>query len=193
MRMLIGRAKLAVWGTVALLALGVMGCGSSSSSSSSSNGGNEPAKNASEDNTPRVGPNGSVEVDDLRWRLIHASTAHTIGDSESGLGATANGTFVVVTLHVTNRKNESVTMTSDVVDLVAGKKTYKVDSGAETALIGNGGKTFLIQELGPNVSLTGKTGFDVSPAILHEHPELRFNELGFGSTHAYIALPPLRG
>lgn len=26
---------------------------------------------------------------------------------------------------------------------------------------------------------------------LREHPQLRFNELGFGSTHGYITLPPL--
>ena len=97
----------------------------------------------------------------------------------------------MVTLHVTNNKNESVTMTDGVVSLVAGKKVYSVDTDAETALVAGSGKTFLIQELGPNVSLTGKAAFDVAPAVLNEHPELRFNELGFGSTHGYIALPPL--
>jgi hypothetical protein len=33
--------------------------------------------------------------------------------------------------------------------------------------------------------------FDVPPAVLKKKPELVFHELGFGSTMAYIALPPL--
>jgi hypothetical protein len=152
--------------------------------------GNEPSKNASEENTPSVGPHESVEVDDLRWRLLKAEVTHTIGEP-SGLGATANGIFVVVTLHVTNKKHTTATMTDEIVTLVAQKKEYKVSTSAETALIGEGGKTFLVQELGPEVSLTGRTGFDIPPQVLHEHPQLRFNELGFGSTHGYIALPDL--
>jgi hypothetical protein len=186
---------------VALIAIGTAtGCSTTSSTSSATpspsspgTSGNEPSKNASESNTPSVGPSGSVEVDDLRWRLDHASTATTIGEPSSGLGAKANGIFVVVTLHVTNKKSESVTLTSGAISLVAGKKTYSTDSSAETALVGQGGKTFLIETLGPGVSLTGKTGFDVAPSVLHQHPQLRFNELGIGTTHGYIALPPLSG
>ncbi len=183
---------------------GVTGCGETGNSSSSSaasstsskpssgpgSKGNEPDKNASEENTPSVGPHESVEVDDLRWRLLHAETTHTIGEP-SGLGATANGVFVVVTLHVTNKKHSTATMTDEIVTLVAEKKEYKVSSSAETALIGEGGKTFLIQELSPEESLAGRTAFDIPPQVLQKHPQLRFNELGFGSTHGYIALPPL--
>ncbi len=184
---------------VAVLAFAVTltGCAttptSSSSSGGGSSGGNDPTKNASENNTPSVGPSGSVEVDDLRWRLDHASTTTTIGEPSSGLGAKANGIFVVVTLHVTNNKSESVTLTSGAISLVAGKKTYSTDSSAETALIGQGGKTFLIETLGPGVSLAGKTAFDVAPSVLHQHPQLRFNELGLGTTHGYITLPSLPG
>jgi len=187
--------------------VGVTGCGetgnSSSSSSSSASStsskpstgpgskGNEPNKNASEENTPSVGPHESVEVDDLRWRLLHAETTHTIGEPSSGLGATANGIFVLVTLHVTNKKNSTATMTDEIVTLTAEKKEYKVSSSAETALIGQGGKTFLLQELTPEESLAGRAAFDVPPQVLQEHPQLRFKELGFGPTHAYIALPSL--
>jgi hypothetical protein len=152
-----------------------------------------PAENASDSNTPSVGPDGSVEVDTLRWRLRNAKTAPTIGDQEYGLGAKANGIFVVAELSVTNNKSESVTLTSEVVSLVAGDNTYSADSNAETALVGAGEKTFLLEDLGPNVTLTGKVAFDVAPATLREHPQLRFNELGFGDTHGYIALPRLIG
>jgi len=190
-----------VLGIAAAVALATAaGCGSSEENSSSSSpakpasgpgsSGNEPSKNASESNTPSVGPTETVEVDDLRWKLQHAEKTSTIG--EAGVtGAKANGVFVVVTLNVTNKKHETVTMTSEVVTLVAEKKEYKPSSDADIALSVEGGKTFLIQELGPEVSLTGRAAFDVPPQVLGEHPQLRFNELGYGTTHGYIALPPL--
>jgi hypothetical protein len=116
-----------------------------------------------------------------------------IGDQQYGPGAKANGVLVVVELSVKNDKSESVTLTSDAISLVAGDKTYSTDSNAETALIGNGAKTFLLEDLGPGGTFKETTAFDVAPAVLHRHPQLRFNELGFGSTHGYIALPPLSG
>ena len=170
------------------LTLGVAGCSATEESST-----NEPGKNATEGNTPSVGPHGSVEVDTVRWSLRHASTAKTIGDQEYGLGAKANGIFVVVDLTAKNNKTESVTLTSEAVSLVAGDKTYSADSNAEIALSGSGANTFLLEDLGPGVSLKGSTAFDVAPSVLHQHPQLRFNELGFGSTHGYIRLPQLSG
>lgn len=134
-----------------------------------------------------------MEVDTLRWRLNQAQAAESIGDQQYGLGAKANGVFVIVELSVKNNKTDSVTLTSEVVSLIAGDKTYSTDSNAETALIGSGDKTFLLEDLGPSVTLTGKAAFDVAPEVLRQHPKLQFNELGFGSTHAYIALPPLSG
>lgn len=162
-------------------------------SDSESNVGGNPAENASDDNTPSVGPNGSVEVDTLRWRLGDASTMRTIGDQRYGLGEEANGIFVVTELSVANNKSESVTLTSDTVSLVAGDSTYEADGNAESALIGAGEKTFFFEDIGPGITATGKVAFDVPPSVLRKKPQLRFNELGFGDTHGYIALPPLQG
>jgi hypothetical protein len=55
------------------------------------------------------------------------------------------------------------------------------------------GSDFLFEDLGPSVTLTGRTAFDVALSVFRQHPQLRFNELGYGSTHGYIALPPLSG
>lgn len=168
---------------------GSSGCASSSSSSSSSSSASSGSANASDNNTPRVGPSGSVEVDDLRWRLLRAERATGIGDTEQGLGANANGEFVIATLRVTNHKSDTATLTDEVVTLVAAGKSYKVNSDAQTALAESGIKPLLLDEVGPDVDLTLRVGFDVPPSVLHEHPQLRFNELGFGTTHGYIALP----
>jgi hypothetical protein len=172
----------------AALLIFAVGCGATSEESSNS----DPGENASSGNTPHVGPNGSVEVDTLRWKLKTAKTAKTIGDQEYGLGAKANGIYVIATLSVKNNKNESVTLTSETVSLVSGEKVFKPDTKAEIALIGEGGNTFLAEDVGPSVTAHGEVAFDVPPSILKKHPELRFNELGFGETHGYIALPKLK-
>lgn len=166
-----------------------VGCGTTGQESSNS----DPGENASSGNTPHVGPKGSVEVDTLRWKLDKAKTAKTIGDQEYGLGAKANGVYVIAKLSVKNNKNESVTLTSETVSLVVGEKVFKPDTKAEVALIGEGGSTFLAEDVGPSVTAKGEVAFDVPPSLLKKHPELRFNELGFGETHGYIALPNLKG
>ena len=166
-----------------------VGCGATGEESSN----NKPGENATSGNTPHVGPKGSVEVDTLRWKLKKAKTAKTIGNQEYGLGAKANGIYVIAGLSVKNNKNESVTLTSETVSLVSGEKVFKPDTKAEVALIGQGGNTFLAEDVGPGVTAHGEVAFDVPPSILKKHPELRFNELGFGETHGYIALPKLNG
>lgn len=171
------------------VAVFAVGCGTTGQESSNS----DPGENASSGNTPHVGPKGSVEVDTLRWKLDKAKTAKTIGDQEYGLGAKANGVYVIAKLSVKNNKNESVTLTSETVSLVVGEKVFKPDTKAEVALIGEGGNTFLAEDVGPSVTAKGEVAFDVPPSLLKKHPELRFNELGFGETHGYIALPKLKG
>jgi hypothetical protein len=148
---------------------------------------NEPGKNASESNTPRVDSTGSVEVDDLRWHLMSAYTTSVLG--EEGIDQQrANGVFVVAYLSVTDNKSESVSMTNSQVALVVDGKSYSPDSEAEFHL---SGKTLESLEVGPGVTAEAGIVFDVAPQVLHEHPELQFNELGLGSTHGYIALPSL--
>lgn len=164
---------------------------------------NNPAKNASESNVPRVGPTGSVEVDDLRWRIVRhpeeadlgwhspahpeVGTAYTLGSSPNYVQA--SGVFVVANVEVTSHKSESVNLNSAVVNLVGGGKTYSVDT---EAAIATSGKTLDETELGPALTATLQLVFDVAPEMLHQHPELRFNELGLGTTHGYIALPALK-
>jgi hypothetical protein len=181
------RAGLIVLAMIAL-AIAAAGCATGEESSTSDAG-----ENASGGNTPKVGPKGSVEVDTLRWSLVKAKTTKKIGDQKYGLGAKANGIYVVADLKVKNNKNESVTLTSETVSLVSGEKVYKPDTKAEVAMVGEGGNTFLLEDLGPGVTAKGSVAFDVPPSVLKHHPELRFNELGFGETHGYISLPKLKG
>jgi hypothetical protein len=111
--------------------------------------------------------------------------------SQSGRFLEADGVFVVVDLKVRSDKDESVTLTDNAFQLEVGGNTYDTDSDGTVAAIGAGDDPFFLEDIGPDATLEGQVVFDVPPAALKKKPEMRFNELGFGSSHAYVALPPL--
>lgn len=146
---------------------------------------------ATDDCTPHVGPNGSVRVDALTWRITSASTAATLGDQQYGLGEKANGVFAVVKLHVASDRNDSATLSDDVIMLKVGNRSYKPDNDGTVAAIGAGDEPFFLEDIGPDSTLDGTVVFDVPPAVLRQKPELCFGELGFGSTTGCIRMPAL--
>jgi hypothetical protein len=146
---------------------------------------------ATDDCTPHVGENGKVRVDALYWQLKSVKTAKTIGDMTYGLGEKADGVFVIADLKAHSVKDESVTLTDNVFQLEVNGKTYDPDSDGTTAAIGAGEQPFFLEDIGPDATTRGKVVFDVPKSVLHKNIEMRFNELGFGTTHGYIALPSL--
>lgn len=147
---------------------------------------------ATDDCTPRVGPNGKVRVDALVWEIQSAKTATSLGDTSIGLGEKANGIYVVANLKVTSQKDESATLSDEIVTLnVDGGNTYKPDSDGTIAAVGAGDEPFFLEDIGPDSTLTGIVVFDVPKNILGEKLELSFGELGLGSTKGYIRLPKL--
>lgn len=143
---------------------------------------------ATDDCTPRVGPTGHVRVDALTWRVTSVRTAKTIGDQQYGLGAKASGRFVIVKLHVDSSKNESATLTDDVVHLETNGNTYDADNDGTVAAMGSGEQPFFLDTIGPDSDRTGTVVFDVPRKVLRGDVQVRFNELGFGSTHGFIKL-----
>ena len=145
---------------------------------------------ATDDNEPHVGPKGSVIVDTLTWRVLSAKKAASVGNEFSN--EKADGIYVITQLAVHNGKNESVTISSDAVELEVGDAQYKYDSEGTLGLeLGGDDETFFLKDLGPDVSTKGFAVFDVPPATLRQKPELCFHELGFGDTKGCIRLPPL--
>lgn len=146
---------------------------------------------ATTDCTPRVGAEESVRVDALTWEVTDVTTQATIGDQEFGLGEEANGVYVIADLDVTSDRDESVTLTDGIVSLVVGDRTYEPDNSGTVAAIGAGDDPLFLEDIGPDSTLSSRVVFDVPEAVLDEDPELRFGELGFGSTEGFIALPAL--
>lgn len=139
--------------------------------------------------TPHVGPNNSVRVDALIWRLAAARQAQTIGDQQYGLGAKASGVFLVLDLSVHSDKNESATLIDSTIKLETDGNTYDADNDGTIAAMGSGQQPFFLDTIGPDSDRRGTVVFDVPRKVLDQKVEIRFNELGFGSTHGYIRLP----
>jgi hypothetical protein len=191
----------------ALRSLGVVGCvfavgalgacestttsdGNEQSNASASSG--DCGRTASEDCTPHVGPNGSVRVDALVWRVESARTTPTIGEQQYGLGEKANGVFIVADLSVTSKKDESATVSDDVIKLVVdGGNTYSADSDGTFAAMTDGREPLFLTDIGPDSTLTAPVVFDVPTSVIGKKLELSFSELGFGSSQGFIRLPPL--
>lgn len=156
----------------------------------------EKPNNASEDYSPSVGPDDPVTVDGLVYRVTGAETAASIGDESIGTGEKADGVFVIVKLKVTSTKGESALMTDDTIKLEApGGPEYSADSEGSTAVLLEGGggdeEPFFLRDIQPETSTKGVIVFDVPKKVLTKSPKLRFKELGFGETHAFIELPSL--
>ena len=174
------------------LALGVFaaGCAEVDDGSSDTAASGACGTQASDDCTPKVGPNGKVRVDALTYRLLDATAAPTIGDPNV-FGETANGVYVILAVRVTSKKDESATLTDNVFKLEVNGNTYDPDNAGTVAAVGDGQEPFFLETIGPDSTVQGKVVFDVPKRVLRRHPMLRIGELGFGSTHAYIELPKL--
>ncbi len=198
--------QIATWIVLAIVVLGVIGAatGGSESSTSADVAAPEaaapaeteevPAEDSSSSNvatddyTPHVGQGTPVAVDQLTWRVSGSPyTSATLGDNEY-TGATANGVFVVVPMTVRNGKNETVTVNSSMVKLVAGGKEYESDSDGQVALMGSSQKSFFLDDIGPDLSQAGTVVFDAPRAALRAKPEVCIGELGFGPSTGCIAL-----
>jgi hypothetical protein len=157
----------------------------------------EKPNEATDDNTPGVGPNGQVTVDGLVWSVASAKTASTLGDPAIGTDEAADGVFVIVTLNVHSTKGETVTLTDEVVKIEGGPEgaTYSADTDGTTAALLSSSSAdvepFFLEDLQPDTTTTGTVVFDIPTDVLASGPNLRFGELGFGETHGYIQLPRL--
>jgi hypothetical protein len=185
---------------LAVLTMGLAACAESDTGGSSgATSTSEPAaketsctNRATDDCTPHVRMGKSVRVDALYWSVTNVRTARTLGDQEYGLGAKADGTFVIVNVKVRSDKDESATLTDEAIQIeTADGNKYKADSDGTVAAIGNGDDPLWFDDIGPDATLRSKVVFDLPDSALSKKLSVRFNELGFGRTHGYIGLPNL--
>jgi hypothetical protein len=157
-----------------------------SSSASSSNSNNTSAKT---EKTYKVGQ--VVKVGSMQYTVTGVSTTKSVGPSI--LPTDAKDTFVVVDLTVKNLGDKEVTIDSSFFKLLDGSKTLSADSSAsmsanqdESGQITN---SFFLQQLNPDVEMSGKVVFDVSAdQAASQSTKLKVQTGSFGTQTAEIKL-----
>jgi hypothetical protein len=203
----------AFWGLLSICAFFALGAvGGGCSTEESGGGGNGSAKEeksgsgesakrddscgttATDDCTPHVRPNGTVRVDALLWRITGAQKAARLGDTRIGVRESPEGVFIVVNLRVTSKKSEPARIADEAIQLEAPNgNTYKADLDGTVAAIGQGQDPLFVEDIGPGATLRSEVVFDVPKSVANRKLEVRFGELGRGSTHGYIQLPTRTG
>lgn len=159
--------------------------GPSMSPSAKASSGSSKGAVGTQDNPAKIGQ--TVELAGTRYTVKKARTAKTLGDQQYGMGAKANGIFVVVTLKIENMKTETKTFTDSAAKFVAPNgATYSTDSNGTMASITGNQQPLLFADMQPNLPRTGLLVFDVPPSTL-KGGLLKLSDL-FGQGDAYINL-----
>lgn len=132
-----------------------------------------------------------IDVGNMSYTVNEITTATQVGPSV--FPTTANETFIVVDLTVTNNGDEAVTVDSTYFKLLIDGATFDADS--EASMIANQNEngeivnSFFLENLNPGSTLSGKIVFDVSQTNA-DNPEkvLEVQEGIFGTQTGKINL-----
>ena len=163
----------------ALVALGIAGSAGSSSESTSttpadtgaggttasakvaSAGGSAKAAKAGDGKHGKVGQ--ALTNAGTTYEVTSVRTADKIGDPDL-LGAAADGRFVIVSLELTNNKDETKTFSDAMAKIVtADGKEYET---SDKAVLSFGDDSLLLKDIQPELTTRGKVAFDLPPAKL---------------------------
>jgi hypothetical protein len=160
-------------------------------SAGSSGGGTDSGDNsASSDGGGKKdeGKSGSVgqalENAGTTYEVTNVEQTQTIGDPDIG-GATADGTFIVVDLSLTNNKDETKTFSDSSAKIVTTEgKSYKTSDKAVFAFEGD--QSLLLKDIQPDLTTKGKLAFELPPSKV-SGSKLVVEDL-FGSGEITVAL-----
>lgn len=111
------------------------------------------------------------------YRVTDVRTAERVGDHYTGV--TANGKFIVVDLQLTNEEDEPATILEDNIRVIGGNGSSY--STSDEALFAFPEQTFLLEEIQPEVTESGKLVYDLPPAAVRG-AKLQVEDLFSGST-----------
>ncbi|WP_157544426.1 DUF4352 domain-containing protein [Jonesia quinghaiensis] len=142
---------------------------------------NNSGESSTQESVPGIGEN--VTAGDMSYTVTAIDTTDTVGPSF--LSSTAKGTFVLVTVEVTNNSNESSMVDSSFFTLRNGEKSYQADSSASmyanTDEDGDS-SSFFIENLNPDLTMTGIVVFDVPESIASATDNVLQAQTGFWGT-----------
>ncbi|MDA0158716.1 DUF4352 domain-containing protein [Solirubrobacter ginsenosidimutans] len=113
----------------------------------------------SEENVAKVGQ--TVTNAGTTYRVTTAKTTKRIGDPDL-LGARADGVFVVVSLELTNTKDETKTfMDSNAKLKTSDGKEYET---SDKAVMAFGDDSLMLKDIQPDLTTRGKLAFEIPPS-----------------------------
>lgn len=133
-----------------------------------------------------VGIGETLTIDDIDFTVNGMEQRDAVG---TGLTATANDTYLVLDVSVTNNKNEAVTFTSSYFKVVDGETVYEPDPTASTYRnqeIAPDNTGLLIEEINPGSSRDAFIVYDVAPGVIDSQTKQLQVQSGFWGTQTGI-------
>lgn len=133
-----------------------------------------------------VGIGETLTIDDIDFVVNGLEQRDVVG---TGLSATANDTYLVLDVSVTNNKNEAVTFTSSYFKIVDGETVYEPDPTASTYRnqeLAPDNTGLLIEEINPGSSRDAFIVYDVAPGVIESSTKQLQVQSGFWGTETGI-------
>ncbi len=108
-----------------------------------------------------------VTVGDVEYTVNGIEQTDMIGDTY--FNATAQNHFLVVSVTITNKGNEALSVSSSYLNLKNGEKTYEASTDASVYM---GDENIIYESINPDASLTGKVAYDITQETI-DSPDLQ--------------------
>ncbi len=125
-----------------------------------------------------------VTVGDVEYTVNGIEQSDTIGTQY--LNTTAQNHFLIVSVTITNKGNEALSVSSSYLNLKNGEKTYEASSDASIYM---GDENIIYESINPDASLTGKVAYDITQETIDSTDlQLQVQTGTFGTEKALINL-----
>lgn len=133
-----------------------------------------------------VGIGETLTVDDIEFTINGMEQRDVVG---TGLSATANDTYLVLDVSVTNNKNEAMMFTSSFFKIVDGETVYEPDTTASTYRnqeVAPDNLGLLAEDINPGSSRNAFIVYDVAPRVIESSTKQLQVQSGFWGTETGI-------
>lgn len=141
------------------------------------------AEEASEEVIETIGMGKDLQVGNVVFKVNERTKANNVGGE---WGVDSKGEFLVIDVSVTNTGSEAMTVDSSYFKLLSNGKTYEADSSA--GIYANDTADFFYEEINPDLTMTGKVVFDISPEMHEQEMTLQVQTGAFGTETGEIEL-----
>ena len=123
-----------------------------------------------------------IDVGDISYVVEKVEISETVGGEY--INQTAKGTYLLVTISITNNSNDPITISDSFFTVLNGDKKFSADSMA--TIYADSESSLWLDELNPELTITGIIAFDVSAAVADSQETQLQVQTGFWGTQTGI-------